>query len=109
MSNNLHSSVSNIMPQRDHVLIAIQKEKQNNTTESGIFLCNSQKQNVNSIGTILSIGNGRYSQNGIKIPVEVQEGDQVIFYEYSGVLIKETEEYVYKLIKENDILAIIIK
>lgn len=107
MSNSIHEEVISIAPQRDHVLLAIKKEKNENVTNSGIVLVGKPPQTVNSFGEVIAVGNGRYAQNGTKIPVEVSIGDEVIFYEYAGVLIKETEDYIYKLLKENDILATI--
>lgn len=109
MTNQEHSVVSNIVPQRDHILLAIKKEKSENKTDSGIFLVNKPQQVVNTVGLVISTGNGRFTQTGTKIPVEVSQGDKVIFYEYSGILIEETEDYFYKLLKENDIIAIITK
>lgn len=109
MKTQEHSVVSNILPQRDHILLAIEKPKTDNKTQSGIFLVNKPQQTVNTIGTVISTGNGRYTQTGTKVPVEVNQGDKVIFYEYSGILIEETEDYFYKLLKENDIIAIITK
>ena len=56
-------------------------------------------------GKIIAVGNGRY-EDGKLVPLDVKEGDTVLYGKYSGTDIKhDGKEYL--IVRENDILAII--
>jgi chaperonin GroES len=55
---------------------------------------------------VIAVGSGRLLDNGDRAPIDVREGDRILFAKYGGTEFKlDGEEYL--VLKENDILAII--
>jgi len=94
--------MSKIKPLGDKILVrALESEEK---TKSGIILPDSAKVKP-QVFEVIEIGSGKIV-DGKKIPLDVKVGDRVAFESYHGHDIKiEGDEY--KLIKEEDILAII--
>lgn len=96
-----------IMPSRDHVLVVIEVPKTGEVkTKSGIVL-HSTKQKPQCIGTVEAVGTGRILNNGSHVPMSVEVGNKVLFYDYVGTIVEQTNDVIRLLIKENDIMAII--
>jgi chaperonin GroES len=52
------------------------------------------------------VGNGKTGDDGKRIPLEIKEGDVILFGKYSGTEVKiEGEEYL--IMREDDILGVI--
>ncbi len=91
-----------LKPLGDRVVIeAIEKEE---TTASGIVLPDSAKEKPQE-GKVVAIGSGRL-ENGERVPLEVQEGDRVIYSKYAGTEIKVGDKEVL-IMRESDILAVL--
>jgi chaperonin GroES len=90
-----------IRPLGERVLIeAIAKEE---TTASGIVLPDSAKEKPQE-GKVVAVGSGTL-KDGVRIALEVREGDRVLFSKYAGTEIKyEGKEYL--IMKESEIHAI---
>lgn len=90
-----------IKPLGERVLIeAIAKEE---TTASGIVLPDSAKEKPQE-GKVVAVGSGTL-KDGIRVALEVKEGDRVLFSKYAGTEIKyEGKEYL--IMKESEIHAI---
>lgn len=74
-------------------------------TKSGIVLPDTAKEKPQQ-GKVLAVGQGRLLDNGQLVPLQVKEGDRVLYSKYSGTEVKiENEEYL--VLSERDILAII--
>jgi chaperonin GroES len=99
---NEGSSMTNIKPLGDHVLV--KPVKQEEKTNSGIYLPDSAKDKPQE-GEVLAVGSGKYIEGVLK-PLEVKVGDKVIYTKYGGDEIKVDGEEL-KLVSESDILAII--
>lgn len=83
--------------------------KQKNTSASGIILTTEDK-NEQSIGTIISLGNGADIDNEMQIKdLGVKIGDTVLFGKYAGEEVKDEvdPDLIYKILNAKDILAII--
>lgn len=95
-----------IQPIDDKILVKPEmKDKQK--TESGIYLPETT-QNKPQIGTVVSVGNGRITSDGRRIPLTVKVGDKVIFSSFSGTKIQfDEDESKCLLMTERDILGII--
>ncbi|GIO51824.1 co-chaperone GroES [Paenibacillus cellulositrophicus] len=91
-----------IKPLGDRVLVEpIQQEE---TTSFGIVLPDSAKEKPQE-GKIIAVGSGAV-KDGARVPLEVKEGDRVLFSKYAGTEIKyEGKEYL--IMKESDIHAIV--
>ncbi|MED4603038.1 co-chaperone GroES [Paenibacillus validus] len=91
-----------IKPLGDRVVIeAIAKEE---TTASGIVLPDTAKEKPQE-GKVVAVGSGAL-KDGVRVPLELQEGDRVIFSKYAGTEIKfEGRELL--IMRESDVLAIL--
>jgi len=93
----------NIKPISDHILI--EPISQEEKTKSGIFLPDTIEKEKPEQGKVVAVGPGKI-QDGKLIPLEIKEGDMVLFKKYGPDEIK-VEEKEYLIAKEEDILAII--
>lgn len=74
-------------------------------TKSGIVIPDTAKEKPQR-GKVLAVGTGKVLDNGQRVPLEVKEGDIVLFAKYAGTDIKmESEDYL--ILNERDILAVI--
>ncbi|MDQ0340432.1 chaperonin GroES [Caldalkalibacillus uzonensis] len=91
-----------LKPLGDRVVIEpIEKEE---TTASGIVLPDTAKEKPQE-GKVVAVGSGRI-ENGERIPLEVKEGDRVIFSKYAGTEVKFDNKELL-IMRESDILAIL--
>jgi chaperonin GroES len=102
MKLNLRRYILMIKPLGDRVVIeAVAKEE---TTASGIVLPDTAKEKPQE-GKIVAIGSGTL-KDGERIPLEVKEGDRVLFSKYAGTEVKfEGRELL--IMRESDVLAIL--
>ena len=83
--------------------VLIKQLEVSETTKSGIIVPTNKGQKRN-IGTVIKAGRGHINFNGEIVPMEISEGDIVMFQPYAGTkVIDGTEEYI--LINEKDILV----
>ena len=92
-----------IRPLHDRILIKRVEEEE--VRKSGIIIPDSAKEKPQK-GKVIAVGNGKVSEDGKRIPLDVKAGDQVLFAKYSGSEVKiEDEEYL--IVREEDILGIL--
>lgn len=92
-----------LKPLGDRVIIELVEEVQK--TASGIVLPDSAQEKPQE-GKVIAIGSGRVADNGERFPLEVAEGNAIIFSKFAGTEVKyEGKEYL--ILRESDILAII--
>ena len=73
------------------------------TTESGIFLPETAKEKPQK-GTVVAAGDGAIAEDGTRRPLDVSEGDEVLYSKYGGTDITvEGDELL--VLRESDILA----
>lgn len=93
-----------IKPLSDHVLLQPLKEEQK--TKTGILLPETAEQERSEQGTVIAVGPGKKGKDGKVTPLDVKEGDIVIFTKYGPNEVKiEGKEYL--IAEEKDILAIV--
>jgi chaperonin GroES len=90
-----------LKPMADRVLVKpIEREE---VTKGGIVLPDTAKEKPQE-GEVLAVGDGRLSEDGKRIPLDVKVGDRVIYAKYGGTEIRiEDEELI--ILRESDILA----
>ena len=102
-------SSKGLKPLGDRVVIrALTDEESGSKSASGIIIPDSVTgdKEKGEHGVVVAVGSGRWdSDNGKRIPMEVKEGDRVIFKSWSGSVEVEKEEFW--VISESDILAVI--
>ena len=90
-----------LQPLADRVVVRpIEREE---VTKGGIVLPDTVKEKPQE-GKVVAVGNGRLSEDGKRIPIDVKVGDIVVYAKYGGVEYRvEDEELV--ILREGDILA----
>jgi len=84
--------------------VVVEAIEQEEMTSGGIVLPETAKEKPQK-GTVLAIGPGDRDDDGKRIPMDVKEGDTVLFAKYSGTEIKLDDKKVL-ILRESDLLAI---
>ena len=90
-------------PLADRVLAKVEEEE---TKTMGGILLPDTAQKKSQKGVVVAVGSGKMTEEGKRLPLEVKEGDEVLFAKYSGTEIEDKGEK-YLLLSERDILAIL--
>lgn len=93
-----------IKPLGDHVLVKPKKEEE--VTASGIVLPDTAEKEKKAEGEIVAVGPGKILENGSRGAMEVSVGQKVLFKKWGGDEV-EVEGEDYKIISQEDILAIV--
>jgi len=92
-----------IKPLGDRVVVKRIEEEPK--TKGGIVLPDTAKEKPQK-GKVIAVGTGRVLENGQRVPLEVKEGDIVVFAKYGGTEIEiDGEEYV--ILSERDLLSVL--
>ena len=92
-----------IKPREDRVVIKIEQAEQ--TTASGLVIPETAKEKPQE-ARVVAVGPGRVDEKGNRIPVDIKEGDVVVFSRYGGTEVKyQGEEYL--ILSARDVLAIV--
>ena len=92
-----------LKPIRDRVVIRLIEAE--TATKSGIIIPDAAVEKPDQ-GEILATGEGRVTEDGVVIPLEVKTGDRVLFSKNSGQAVK-VDGNEYRILKEEDIMAIV--
>ena len=94
-----------IRPLQDRLILKRVEEEEK--TKGGIIIPDSAKEKPQE-GAITAVGPGKVADDGKKIPMDVKEGDRVLFSKYAGTEIKiDGEEHL--IMREDDIQGVIEK
>ncbi|OQA92267.1 MAG: 10 kDa chaperonin [Elusimicrobia bacterium ADurb.Bin231] len=92
-----------IKPLGDRVLVKPVEEKE--VKKGGIIIPDTAKEKPQE-GKVVAVGAGKVDDSGKKIPMDVKEGDTVLYGKYSGTEVKlDGKEYL--IMHQDDILGII--
>ena len=95
--------MSKIRPLNERVLVRRLEEEE--VSKGGIIIPDSAKEKP-AEGEVVAVGNGKKTEEGKVVPLDVKAGDKVLFSKYSGSDVNiDGEEYL--IMREDDILAII--
>jgi chaperonin GroES len=93
-----------LKPLEDRIVVTVLESEQ--TTASGIVIPDTAKEKPQE-GTVVAVGPGRF-EDGQRLPMDVKEGDTVIFSKYGGTEVKYgADEYL--ILSARDVLAVIQK
>ncbi len=88
-----------------HDRILVRRIEEAETSRGGIILPDSAKEKPQE-GEVISAGKGKISEEGKVRPLDVKEGDRILFGKYSGTEIKlDGEDYI--IMREEEVLGII--
>jgi chaperonin GroES len=85
-------------------LVTIPIEQEDQTT-TGIFLPETAKEKPQR-GKVISVGPGQRTEQGERVPLDVEIDDTVLYAKYAGTEVKlNGQEYL--ILKETDVLAVV--
>ena len=97
------ATATKLKPLGDRVVI--QPTPREEMTKSGIVLPDTAKEKPQE-GTILAVGPGRIGDDGKREPMDVSEGQKVLYAKYAGTEFKIDDEELL-IVSQKDILAIV--
>jgi chaperonin GroES len=92
-----------VRPLHDRILIKRIEEKE--TIKGGIIIPDSAKEKPQE-GEVIAVGNGKKTDDGKVIPLDVKAGDRILFGKYSGTEIK-IDEQEYLIVREEEVLGVL--
>jgi chaperonin GroES len=93
-----------LQPLGDRLIVEVIEEEE--VTSSGIVLPDTAKEKPQR-GRVIAVGPGRRDDKGERIPMDVAEGDEIVFGKYSGTDVKiGTDEYL--ILKQDDVIATVV-
>ena len=94
-----------IRPLHDRVIV--QRLEEGEQKIGGIIIPDTAKEKPQQ-GKVIAVGAGKIKDDGKRVPLDVKEGDTILFGKYSGQEIKmDGEEYL--IMREEEILGVITK
>jgi len=93
----------NVKPLHDRIIV--QRLDEGEQKIGGIIIPDSAKEKPMQ-GKVLAVGDGRITEDGKRIPLDVRPGNLILFGKYSGQEIK-LDGTEYLIVKEDEVLAII--
>ena len=92
-----------IRPLHDRVIVSRIEEGEQKV--GGIIIPDSAKEKPQQ-GKVVGVGAGKADKDGKRIPLDVKDGDTILFGKYSGQEIKlDGEEYL--IMREDEVLAVL--
>ncbi len=88
-----------------HDRILVRRVEEAETTRGGIIIPDSAKDKPQE-GEVISVGKGKISEEGKVRPLDVKEGDRILFGKYSGTEIKiDGEDFI--IMREEEVLGVL--
>src|SRR5881628_3629039 len=88
-----------------HDRILVRRIEESDTTRGGIIIPDTAKDKPQE-GEVVSVGKGKINEEGKVRPLDVKDGDRILFGKYSGTEIKlDGEEFV--IMREEEVLGIV--
>ena len=92
-----------IRPLHDRILVKRLEEQE--VRRGGIIIPDTAKEKPQE-GKVVAVGNGKVTEDGKKIALDVKAGDRILFGKYSGSEVKIDDDD-YLILREEDVLAIL--
>ena len=94
-----------VRPLQDRILVKQLAEEEK--TKGGIIIPDTAKEKPHQ-AKVVAVGKGKKLEDGTVRPLDIKEGDTVLFEKYAGTTIKLNGEE-YMIMREEEILAVIEK
>src|ERR671923_361778 len=92
-----------LTPLHDRLLVRRIEEQE--SVRGGIIIPDTAKEKPQE-GEVIAVGKGKVNEEGKVRPLDVKEGDRILFGKYSGTEIKlDGEEFI--IMREEEVLGII--
>ncbi|MGH3279145.1 MAG: co-chaperone GroES [Trebonia sp.] len=87
--------------------IVVEQIEAEQVTASGLVIPDTAKEKPQE-GKVIAVGPGRFDDKGVRVPVDVQVGDVVLYSKYGGTEVKYSGQE-YLVLSARDVLAVIEK
>jgi chaperonin GroES len=88
-----------------HDRLLVKRLEEGDEKHGSIIIPDTAKEKPQE-GKVIAAGNGKVTEDGKKIPLDVKAGDRILFGKYSGSEVKlDGQEYL--IMKEEDVLGIL--
>ena len=94
-----------IRPLQDRIIVKRIEEEEK--TKGGIIIPDTAKEKPME-GEVIAAGTGKILENGKKQPLEVKQGDRILFSKYAGTEVK-IDGIEHLIMREDDVLGVIEK
>jgi chaperonin GroES len=92
-----------VRPLHDRLLV--KREDEGEEKYGGIIIPDTAKEKPQR-GKVVAAGNGKVTEDGKRVPLDVKMGDRILFGKYSGNEVKiDGDDYL--ILREEDVLAIL--
>jgi chaperonin GroES len=85
--------------------IVVKRKEAKEQTRGGIIIADTAKEKPQE-AEVVAVGEGKFSDSGSRLKLDVKKGDTVLIGKYSGTDIK-IEEVEYTILREDEVLAIV--
>src|SRR5262249_1471981 len=93
-----------IRPLHDRIVVK-RIEDQTEKTAGGLYIPDSAKEKPQE-GEVVSVGNGKRTEDGKILPMDLKAGDRILFGKYSGSDIK-IDGVEYLIMREDEVLGVL--
>ena len=93
-----------LKPLGDRLIVEVLEDEE--TTDSGIVLPDTAKEKPQR-GRVLAVGPGGRNEDGEYVPMDLEDGDEIIFSKYGGTEVRLGMED-YLILRESDVLAKVV-
>jgi chaperonin GroES len=93
----------NIRPLYDRIVVKRSDTKEQ--VRGGIIIPDTAKEKPQE-AEVVAVGDGKFNEEGKRIPLDVKKGDKVLIGKYSGTDIK-LDDQEYTILREDEVLAIV--
>jgi chaperonin GroES len=95
----------NLKPLADRLIVQPVEEEE--TTVSGIVVPDTAKEKPQK-GKVLAVGDGKLDDDGKRVPLDVAEGDEVVYSKYGGTeIVVDGADLL--VLRESDVLAKVLQ
>lgn len=97
--------MAKVRPLHDRLLV--KRIEEGETIRGGIIIPDSAKEKPQE-GEVIAVGKGKVTDDGKVVPLDVKEGDRILFGKYSGSEIKLDGEELL-ILREDEVLGVLSK
>jgi chaperonin GroES len=95
--------MAKLTPLHDRILV--RRVDEGETVRGGIIIPDTAKEKPQE-GEVIAVGAGKKNEKGERQPLDVKEGDRILFGKYAGNEIKiDNEEFL--IIREEEVLGVL--
>ena len=94
----------NIRPLQDRIIV--ERVEEESKTAGGIIIPDTVSKEKPQEGKVIAVGKGKVTPEGQVLPLDVKDGDLVLFGKYAGSEIK-IDGVEYLIMREDDILGVV--